>query len=224
MGHMPRLFNTLLQPAGCMPRRRSAWAVVLLLASSALCLLVAAMVMPTPYSWFSNAISESAAQAQRGAWVARLGFLLFGVAVLWLAALRKTVWARATTWMLLAFALCMLGTAAFSHKPWLPNVPFDPFEDGLHSLTATSMGFAFSFGVLARLLQRGPDDGWTRAGDVVALIAASALSPLGEVWPPLAGLFQRALFAVAYAWFIGEALAVRDAGQTPQGWRKTGLK
>jgi hypothetical protein len=48
----------------------------------------------------------------------------------------------------------MFVTVAFSVRPWIEAHPFDPVEDGLHSFTATAMGFAFAFGVLACLLKR----------------------------------------------------------------------
>lgn len=219
MSLSPRHLSLLLEPSKPMSRPMAVRWVVLLLAGSAACLVGASMLMPAPYRWLANAISESAAQGQRGAWLARLGFLQFGVAVLWLVALRRVSWARATTWMLTAFALFMVGTAAFSHRPWLPGIAFDPVEDALHTLTATGMGFAFSFGVAARLMQPRPQDAWGRAGDAVALIAASALPPTGMLWPHYAGLLQRVLFAVAYAWFIREALAARPRGAHPVGAR-----
>lgn len=100
----------------------------------------------------------------------------------------------------------MVGTAAFSHKPWLANVPVDPFEDFLHSVTATGMGFAFSFGLVARLLQRENGERLKKASDVIALVAATTLSPLGELWPSIAGLLQRMMFGVAYLWFAQEAV------------------
>ena len=31
----------------------------------------------------------------------------------------------------------MVATAALSHRPWLPEVPFDEVEDALHSLIMT---------------------------------------------------------------------------------------
>ncbi len=108
--------------------------------------------------------------------------------------------------MHVTFAICMVGTAAFSHKPWLANVPVDLFEDFLHSVTATGMGFAFSFGVVARLLQRENGERLKNAFDVIALVAATTLSPLGELWPSIAGLLQRTMFGVAYCWFAHEAL------------------
>ncbi|MFM9884651.1 MAG: DUF998 domain-containing protein [Burkholderiales bacterium] len=199
--------HILLQPLGTSSARFTVLGVLLLLAASATCVLAAPLAMPDGYSWLTNAISESAAQGLQSAWIARLGFLLFGCAVLWLAAYLRSIWARGAYWMQVAFAICMIGTAAFSHKPWLANVPLDLFEDLLHSVTATGMGFAFSFGVVARLFQRGNGEHLKKALDVIALVAATSLSPLGELWPSIAGLLQRTLFGVAYLWFAYEALA-----------------
>jgi hypothetical protein len=42
--------------------------------------------MPADYSWVSNTTSESAAQGVQGAWMARLGFVLFGMSVILLVA------------------------------------------------------------------------------------------------------------------------------------------
>jgi hypothetical protein len=100
----------------------------------------------------------------------------------------------------------MFGTAAFSHKPWVPGVPFDAFEDILHSVTATGMGFAFAAGVLARLVERHPPTVGARVLDVIALIAATVLSPIGATLPEVGGLLQRAMFLVAYVWYAAEAL------------------
>lgn len=209
-GQVGARFKRLLEPVDAPPLRVAAWVVVMLLAASAGCVLVAPMAMPDGYSWLSNAISESAAQGLHAAWIARLGFVLFGCAVVWLAVTLRPVWARGTYWMQLAFGVFMLGAAAFSHKPWLPNVPFDLFEDFLHSLTATGMGFAFSFGVLARLLQRKRGDVSSKLFDGVALLVATLFSPLGALWPSVAGLLQRLMFVVAYLWFAHEALAARS--------------
>ena len=68
--------------------------VLTLLLLSATAIAVAPLAMPEGYSWISNAISESAAQGQERAWVARLGFLLYGFAVLWLVVLAHGRWGR----------------------------------------------------------------------------------------------------------------------------------
>lgn len=196
----------ILQPAIAHSSRFTATGIIVLLLASASLIALAPLAMPTGYSWLSNSISESAAQGLRDAWIARLGFLLFGMAVLWLALSRKTIWARGTYWMQLVFAMCMLGTAAFSHQPWLAGVPSDPFEDLLHSITATGMGFAFTFGVVVRFMQRSRHELFARLIDIVAIVAATLLSPVGVMLPSVAGLLQRVMFVVAYFWFAYEAL------------------
>lgn len=181
--------------------------VPILLVGSALALAPA--LMPEGYSWLTHTTSESAAQGVRGAWLARLGFMLLGLAVLWLCVALATVWAPGATWLHGAFAVFMLATAAFSTRSWVRGAPFDPAEDFLHSLAATAMGFAFAFGVLARLLQRARTRARGRPLDALA-ISAATLVPLIMQWlAPLEGLLQRLMFAIAYLWYGVESHAAR---------------
>lgn len=209
----------ILQPYTTPPFRFAPAGVVTLLVSSASFIYLAPLAMPDGYSWLSNAISESAAQGLRHAWIARFGFLFFGLSVLWLSLYRRNVWARGVYWMQLGFALFMLGTAAFSHKPWLAGAPFDTTEDLLHSITATGMGFAFTFGVISRLLQRRKGELLPKVCDVAAILAATLLTPIGGVMPSFSGLLQRTMFAVAYLWFFHEALIPtgKNINRTQQG-------
>ena len=113
------------------------------------------------------------------------------------------------------FGVFMIATSAFSHRPFEPGVMFDPTEDLLHSITATAMGFAFAFGVAVVTVQRSRERTLFRALDVVAL-AASIIIPLGMgVWTEAAGLLQRAMFLVAYAWYATEAVETTER-QTPR--------
>jgi Protein of unknown function (DUF998) len=196
----------ILQPSGPLGPNTVRGATLLLLLASAALVVLAAIAMPAPYSWRTHSISESAAQGQMHAWLARLSFLCFGAAVLLLSAARRAIWGRGVYWSHCVFAGCMFGTAAFSHKPWVPGVPFDAFEDVLHSATATGMGFAFAAGVVVRLIQRGPGTTGARALDLIALLAATLLSPIGAALPEVGGILQRAMFVVAYAWYGAEAL------------------
>jgi hypothetical protein len=117
----------------------------------------------------------------------------------------------------MAFGLSMVSTAAFSHEPWLANVPVDRFEDFLHSFTATAMGFAFCFGVLARLCQRGTNQSAHRTFDATALLAATAMPLLMAGWSDGGGLVQRLMFLVAYAWYGGETRAIPGPpGEAPR--------
>jgi len=197
----------LLEPLTTRPGHAgSGTGCIIMLVFSALCIFLAPLVMPEGYNWVSQAISESAAQGLRSAWVARLGFILFGLGVLWLALYRRDLWARGVYWPQLTFAVCMLGTAAFSHKPWLADAALDTVEDFLHSLTATAMGFAFTLGVIVRLLQRKVDEQRQKSYDLIAIVAATALPMTGVFVPSIAGLLQRTLFVIAYLWFMHEAL------------------
>ena len=204
--------KSLLAPAETQPSHRCIrWAIPVLLVLSATALSLAPLLMPDSYSWLSNFISESAAQGVRGAWLARLGFLTFGFAVVWLAIVRRSRWARGAYWSHLAFGVLMISTAAFSHRPWLAQAPFDAFEDFLHSVTATGMGFAFALGVLFRLLQRSERTVRAMLFDCCAIVASVALPLSGEVWPAVAGLAQRLLFVIAYVWYAREAQCDRKA-------------
>lgn len=202
--------SEVLNPTSSNKRSRAMPGVITLLVISALSLGVAPLLMPASYSSIANTTSESAAQGVEYAWVARLGFLTFGLAVLWLASGLRRSWGRATRWFHVAFGVLMIATAAFSHRSWVAGAQFDWVEDALHSFTATAMGFAFSFGVLARFLQRGRQGEPGRALDAVALVAATVIPLLMARFAGLDGVIQRLMFLVAYLWYTREALLLRQ--------------
>jgi hypothetical protein len=106
--------------------------------------------------------------------------------------------------------MLMIATAAFSHRSWVPGAPFDRVEDALHSFTATAMGFAFSLGVLARLVQRGSRGESGRVFDAVALAAATVIPLTMASFGGLDGVIQRFMFLLAYIWYAREALLLRQ--------------
>ena len=117
--------------------------VIATFAASIASLLVAPALMPDSYSLLLHGTSESAAQGVEGAWMARLGFLLLGFAVLWLAGVALPRWGR---WASIAhrwFGVWMIAAAAFSTRPWVESAPFDPTEDLLHTVAASAMGIGF---------------------------------------------------------------------------------
>ena len=176
------------------------------LGGSALALALAPLLMPDSYSWVSHTTSESAAQGVSGAWLARLGFLMFGLAVLWLTALAGARWGRWGRLFHAMFGVLLTATAAFSHRPFEPGVMFDRTEDLLHSATATAMGFAFALGVVAVMAHR-PGRLISRRALDVTTVAASVIIPLSMgAWSGSAGLLQRSMFLVAYLWYAAEAL------------------
>lgn len=190
-------------------------AVLGLLAASAAALAAAPAMMPASYSWVAHTTSESAAQGVDGAWVARLGLALFGLAVCWLAAGARRRWGPGQAALHAAFGVLMLAAAAFSARAWWPGAPFDATEDLLHSIAATAMGFAFALGVAAGALRRVRAGAAVRARDLVA-VAASVAIPLGmAALPAAAGVLQRGMFVVAYAWYAAEVPAA-PVGARPE--------
>jgi hypothetical protein len=171
--------------------------------------------MPDSYNWVSHTTSESAAQGVNGAWLARLGFLMFGLAVVWLTAISAPRWGRWGRLFHGMFGVLMAATAAFAHRPFEPGIVFDRTEDLLHSVAATAMGFAFAFGVLAVMVYRPERSIPQRVLDVAAL-AASVVIPLSMgAWSGSAGLLQRSMFLIAYLWYAVEAL--RTVGRRSPG-------
>ncbi len=74
------------------------------------------------------------------------------------------------------------------------------------ALAATTMGFAFAFGVAAVGWGIWRDAGRWRWRDVTA-VAAAVVFPLAMVgFGGYAGLLQRPIFVVAYLWYGAEAL------------------
>lgn len=180
-----------------------------LLAISLLALLLAPLQMPDGYSWLRHTTSESAAQGTPGAWLARLGFLVFGLTVLWIASQQSERWTVPVRWLHAAFGVLMIATAAFSTRPWLPGVPYDPVEDALHSFTATAMGFAFAIGVVLRLLRRR-EGLVSRVFDLVAVGSAIVIPLAMSALPEWQGLLQRGMFVIAYIWYGAESLGIHE--------------
>ena len=173
---------------------------------SASCLLLAPGLMPESYSWIMHTTSESAAQGVEGAWIARLGFITFGLGVLWLTACLRATWGRLALLLHAAFGGFMVATAAFSSRSWDTSLPFDRIEDVLHSVTASGMGLAFTVGVLLIFFQRSRTKRLRRAIDCAAFVAATLIPLSMAIWGDIDGVLQRIMFLIAYVWYAGEAV------------------
>ena len=159
----------------------------------------------------SNAISESAAQGIHGAWLARLGLAIYGLAAIWLAVSLHARWGIGARYCHLVFGVFMVFAAAFSIRSWDQTAPFDPTEDFLHSFAATAMGFAYTLGVLLVFLQRPKAELGARVFDLVAAIVAIVFPLLMLSMPEVQGLIQRVMFLVSYIWYGKEALRLNRA-------------
>lgn len=189
--------------------RLQATGVLVLLLISAICVAAAPLLMPESYSVVENAVSASAGQGIESAWVARTGFLMLGFGVLLLSVVRSGQWGVWGRLLMRIYGISIIAAAAYAHKPWL-DVPFDEFEDLLHSVAASAVGFAFTVGVLFVTARRGPNAGWARAFDLVAVAAAVIIPMTMFNVPDVEGLIQRIMFAIGYVWYAAEA--VRSLG------------
>ena len=185
-------------------RKYSVVGIAVCIIASGLALAIAPLFMPEGYSWIKHTTSESAAQGVAAAWIARLGFLLFGLGVIWLTVERRGTWKRWAALFHAGFGVFMVATAVFSTRSWDTAVAFNPVEDAFHSVAATLLGFCFAFGVLALLIRRRKDPFYSRIFDVFALSASVVLPAAMTLMAQFAGVFQRIMFLVAYVWYLRE--------------------
>jgi len=187
-------------------KKLNSYFIVILYLISILLLLYAPNLMPESYNWIEHTTSESAAQGISGAWMARLGFIIFGMAVLWQSQLLKSQWSRASYICFIAFGISMISTAAFAIKPWDLNLPFDKFEDNLHTVGSNLVGFSFSLGVLTVLFQRKKNEILSIIYDLIALLSAVIIPLMMFNIDGIAGVAQRSMFTIAFIWYIKETV------------------
>jgi hypothetical protein len=173
---------------------------------------VAPLFVPDSYNWVAQTTSESAGQGVDNAWIARTGFVLLGFAVLLLAPLAGRRWGLWGRLILRIYGIGMIATAVFSNKPWQP-LPYIEFEDTLHSWASGVVGFGFIAGVLLVMLRRPISDRAGRLFDWAAILAALGITMAIFTFEDVAGISQRLMFLVAYAWFGSEA--VKSATDDP---------
>ena len=179
--------------------RRSTAGVIALILAAMTALAMAPFLMPDSYSVVRHSVSESAAQGVDGAWLARLGFVLFGFAVLSLAVGHGSRWDGTGRLAHVGFGVSMIAAAVFSHGPW-DGSTFDEFEDLLHSTASFGVGLFFTVGLVLVAVRRTDPPGWLRAVDAVALVAARVI-PLVMANISAPGLVQRVMFIVAFVWY-----------------------
>lgn len=193
---------------------QSTGVVLALLAGSLLLIAIAPVFVPDSYDWVKHTTSESAGQGVDNAWIARLGFVLFGFAVLILAPLAGRRWGLLGRLAHRGFGIGMILTAVFASKPW-GTVPFVEFEDTLHSWASGLVGMAFIGGVTLVLLRRPIASHAAIVFDWLALMVAVVMTILVFVLDDVAGLAQRAMFLTAYVWYAMES--IRSSRFEPHG-------
>ena len=103
------------------------------------------------------------------------------------------------------YGVSIIAAAAIAHRPW-EDVPFDAFEDVLHSVASFGVGFAFTIGVVIVSLRRGPNAGPIRVLDAVAVVSAVVIPMIMFNVSGIGGVVQRGMFLIAYLWYGIEAV------------------
>lgn len=190
----------------------AAHGTLVLILLSAVAVGVAPLFMPDSYSVVEHAVSASAAQGVDNAWVARSGFLLLTLAALWLTSIRAEAWGAFGRFVFRFYAAALVAATVFGQRPW-DDQPFDLIEDVLHQIAATVVAVAFTLGVLIVMIRRDSAGPRARLFDLFAVAAAVLLPVIMFNVTPIHGLAQRALFAIGYLWFGGEALRATRRGR-----------
>lgn len=165
-------------------------------------ILVAHVVVVAPYSWRDNTISELGSQGYERAWIMRSGFIGFGTLVVigavQRARARRSFWYREVP--LIVYGLGISLSGIFSIQPFVPGVAYSQFESRLHSTMATLAGVGISVGILLYMFSNIPLR--RKIVHLVALVLIVALSALFGMSTTGAGLVQRLLYLVGFAWLI----------------------
>jgi hypothetical protein len=151
------------------------------------------------YSILKNTTSHLGAQGAPYAWVMNLVFALLGIAAVvdgWVR-LQK-FWLHKV--VLTIFGISLILVAFFQHAPIVSGVEFSALEDDLHSKFATTIGYSFVFfAISAAFIEL------TRIRSVIAAgmgIIAILLSMLIFNVSELAGVWQRLMFIIMFAWLM----------------------
>jgi hypothetical membrane protein len=167
-----------------------------------LVIVIAHALVPQPYSWSENTISELGAQGYDYGWIMRAGFIGFGALVFLGAAQRArkpgSAWFRELPLMI--YGLGVLVSGLFSAKPFMEGVPYLEAEARLHSTMATAAGAAISIAVVLYLVTDKSVRG--KMAHLMALALIVALSALFGASPTGAGIVQRLLYMAGFAWLV----------------------
>jgi len=151
------------------------------------------------YSILKNTTSHLGAQGAPYAWVMNAVFVLLGTAAI------VDSWKRLSNYWLhkvviIIFGISLILTAFFQHAPIVSGEVFSDLEDDLHSKFATITGFFFTFFAFASAFIES-----TKKRKIIAAcigIIAIFLSMLIFNVTELAGVWQRLMFIIMFAWLM----------------------
>ena len=170
-------------------------------------IVIAHFFVPREYNWTKNTISDVAAQGLKNQWIMKVGFVGFGL-LLNLGFIQNFFVTQKVSYpdlLLMLYGLAILLSGFFSTEPFTKGVRFSLQESNLLSLFATVAGFAFSLGILYRMIiALTPAEKWMHAIFLILVMGTSLLFGLSEngVLPLAKGIVQRSLYLVSFIWII----------------------
>lgn len=164
--------------------------------------LIAQFIVPEPYDWMQNTISELAAQGYRNKWIMQLDFIGFGGLLMidTLQNVRRSgkLWFR--EFALLVYGLAILLSGIFCTHPFIKGVPYSEVEARLHSAFAMIAGFALSITLL--LFAFTDEEIPRKLIHVTVLAVIITLSIIFGIASSNVGIVQRIMYAVGFTWLI----------------------
>jgi hypothetical membrane protein len=165
-------------------------------------IIIAQLVVPEPYDWKVNTISELSAQGYPKKWIMQVGFIGFG-ALLALNSFRNYRVAR--TWQfreipLSIYALAILLSGIFCTQPFIDGISYSEIEARLHTLFATTAGIGLSIALLIFTLT--DKESRRKFIHTTFLLLVLVLSLLFGLFPAYAGIIQRSLYFVGFSWLV----------------------
>ncbi len=151
------------------------------------------------YSILENTTSHLGAQHAPYAWVMNTSFILLGLGSM------LSGWPYLKGYgfhklALLIFGVSLIGAAIYQHSPIVEGVAYDANEDRLHSIFSSVTGASFTvFAMSATFILRNRT---AKISAVMVGLLAVLFSVLIFMVPEFRGIWQRAMFIVAFGWLI----------------------
>ena len=152
------------------------------------------------YLLFKNTTSQLGAQSTPNAWIMNLTFFLLGIASIIEGGMYLKNYCFQKI-LITIFGLGLMFTAYFHHAPIIEDIPYSIFEDKMHSIFASVVGFSFTiFSISVAFIEKEIKK--KRMLSFFIGIIATGLSLLMFNVPDYAGLWQRLIFILSFAWLI----------------------
>lgn len=166
-------------------------------------LLMVMFILPyfsaSGYSIISNTTSQLGAQLTPNAWIMNATFCLLGITCIIESVNRLQKYCFQKT-LLIIFGVALIFTAFFRHAPLNNNIFYSVYEDEVHSIFSSIVGFSFTFLSFSAIFIED-----MKKRKFIALLmgmTSFALSILIFNVNDYAGIWQRLILITSIAWIM----------------------